>query len=43
MGLMAQYLCTVNNNEDDNIRLSAINDELDEKMMRWLELSEIPD
>jgi len=28
---------------EKSIRLSAINDELDEKMMRWLELSEIPD
>ena len=26
-----------------SIRLSAINEELDEKTMRWLELSEIPD
>ena len=26
-----------------SIRLSALNEELDEKTMRWLELSEIPD
>ena len=28
---------------EKSIRLSAINEELDEKTMRWLELSEIPD
>jgi ATP-binding cassette subfamily F protein uup len=27
----------------ESIRLSALNEELDEKTMRWLELSEIPD
>jgi len=40
-------LCTGTLSADEltakSIRLSAINDELDEKMMRWLELSEIPD
>ena len=28
---------------EKSIRLSALNEELDEKTMRWLELSEIPD
>ena len=33
-----EALCT-----EKSIRLSALNEELDEKTMRWLELSEIPD
>ena len=28
---------------EKSIRLSVLNEELDEKTMRWLELSEIPD
>jgi ATP-binding cassette subfamily F protein uup len=42
-----EALCTGSLTADEltakSIRLSAINDELDEKTMRWLELSEIPD
>ena len=42
-----EALCTGTLTADEltaqSIRLSDINEELDEKTMRWLELSEIPD
>ena len=42
-----EALCTgtlaANELAEKSIRLSALNEELDEKTMRWLELSEIPD
>jgi ATP-binding cassette subfamily F protein uup len=42
-----EALCTGTLTTDEltqkSIRLSALNEELDEKTMRWIELSEIPD